>query len=631
MRHLAVLSWFIPALAGAAPLPDAVPIEVFAAPPAIENPLLSPDGSRIAAKFLLSGKQSLVVAPLAGGAKPTRFEFGKVDVNGWQWVNDQWLVVSLGAEEKYGNGSLYVTRLAGVNAIDGRVVQIDWKHSGLDADNIMWVASDGSPRIVFSKQASIDFNWSYSVFEADVSTGATRLVQKSKDGISRWFADGAGQVRLGIGNEWLNKYTNVIYRRTNAEPFEQLPIKIKKDGDFPVPLTYRRDGSAIAISNRNGYDEVYELQLPSFNFGKKLFAAPGYDVVAVIDNLAGDDIAGISYIGKTERTVWLDPQFRDIQASLDRTVGENIARLVSWDRKATRLLVEMGKPSQAGGLYYWDTRSAAMQRFAWNNATLKGRSLSEVKTIQYKARDGTPIEAVLTMPRGRAPTKLPLIIMPHGGPAARDHEKFDWWVQYLTEQGYVVLQPNYRGSTGYGTAFTKLGEGEWGMKMQDDLLDGIDWLATQGIADPARTCIVGASYGGYTAMRGAQRDGTRYRCAVSFAGVSDLQAMRDYHSSFLGRYVASREFWAKQAPHLAAVSPRMHAKEFSAPILLLHGKEDIRVPVNQSRNMANQLRKAGKPYEYVELPEADHHLSRTDDRITLLKAIKAFLDRYNPA
>lgn len=401
-----------------------------------------------------------------------------------------------------------------------------------------------------------------------------------------------------------------------------LPIKIKRDEKFPIPLVYRRDGTAVAISDHNGFNEVYELNLPSFTFGKKLFGARGYDVAAVVENPARDDIAGIGYIEKSERTVWLDPQFRDIQTSLDKTFGDGVARLVSWERQATRLLIELGKPSQAGGLYYWDTRSAAMQRFAWHSPTLKGRTLSAVSTVNYAARDGTPIKAVLTMPRGRPSIKLPLIVMPHGGPAARDHEKFDWWAQYLAEQGYVVLQPNYRGSTGYGTAFKKLGEGEWGLKMQDDLLDGIDWLAAQGIADPGRTCIVGASYGGYTAMRGAQRDGPRYRCVISLAGISDLQAMRNYHSSFLVGYTASREYWAKQAPRLAAVSPRMHAKEFGAPILLLHGKEDIRVPVHQSRNMADQLRKAGKTHQYIELPEADHHLSRTDDRAALLRATK---------
>ena len=160
-----------------------------------------------------------------------------------------------------------------------------------------------------------------------------------------------------------------------------------------------------------------------------------------------------------------------------------------------RLLVEVGTPSQPGGFYYWNTDEDRMQRYAWNNPTLKSRTLSPVSTVEYKARDGIPIEAVLTLPRGRQHKNLPLIVMPHGGPNARDSESYDWWVQFLAEQGYVVIQPNYRGSTGYGKSFYELGKGEWGAKMQDDLVDAIGWLAGQGVIDPKRVCIVGASYG----------------------------------------------------------------------------------------------------------------------------------------
>jgi dipeptidyl aminopeptidase/acylaminoacyl peptidase len=270
-----------------------------------------------------------------------------------------------------------------------------------------------------------------------------------------------------------------------------------------------------------------------------------------------------------------------------------------------------------------------MDRVAWNNTTLKSRTLSPVSTVEYKARDGTAIEAVLTMPRGRPTKGLPLIVMPHGGPGARDSEEFDWWAQYLAELGYAVIQPNYRGSTGYGKAFHDLGKGEWGLKMQDDLIDAISWAAAQGIADPKRVCIVGASYGGYAAMRGAQRDGGHYRCAVAYAGISDLGAMLRYDRNLLGRGVV--DYWKKQAPDFTAVSPKFHAAEFGAPILIAHGVEDKRVPVKQSRMLVGELQKAGKPFEYLEQKLGDHHFSRSEDRIEFLKAMKAFLEKYNPA
>ena len=237
---------------------------------------------------------------------------------------------------------------------------------------------------------------------------------------------------------------------------------------------------------------------------------------------------------------------------------------------------------------------------------------------------------MLTLPRNRPATNLPLIVMPHGGPGARDMEAYDWWAQYMAELGYAIIQPNSRGSTGYGVAFEKAGQGEWGLKMQDDLLDAIDYAAKQGLADPKRVCIVGGSYGGYAAMRGAQRDSARYKCAISFAGISDLSAMKRYDTKFLfGSY--GKTYWTKQVRDFSAVSPRFHAADFTVLILIAHGVEDKRVPVKQSRWLAEELKKAGKTYQYLEQKEGDHHFSRAEDRLQFLKATKAFLDKYNPS
>ena len=177
---------------------------------------------------------------------------------------------------------------------------------------------------------------------------------------------------------------------------------------------------------------------------------------------------------------WFDPELNEIQSALDKTLGAGNNRIISWSRDRQKLLIEVGDASQAGALYYWDTNGADLQRVAWNNEVLKDRKLSPVTTVEYKARDGTQIEAVLTLPRGRDAHSLPLIVMPHGGPGARDDEEYDWWAQYLAERGYAVVQPNYRGSTGYGSAFHDLGKGEWGLKMQDDSIDCIDFLAEAG-------------------------------------------------------------------------------------------------------------------------------------------------------
>ncbi len=624
----AALTWTVPSVA--APPTDHVPVELFAALPSIESPRLSPNGSKVAAKVAVNGKQVLVVSDLFSKTAAKVLPPGKVDINWWRWVNDDWLVVGLGDKDKIYTEEVYVTRIAGVKADMSKIVPLGWTKTGLNADDVLWIARDGSTRILTSKSTGYFVREDYlpSVWLADVATGEMTRVEKSQEHVVAWDADGDGNVRMGFVASSENRPT-VLYRPDGVSKFARVVLKRTKDQTIPVPQVYRRDGSAIALADDGGRNEVYELNLPSFTLGKKLFGDVKYDVDGVKTNAAGDDLDGVVVIDHKQRIDWINPDLKTIQADLDKSVGIGNGRIVSMSRDRKKLLVEVGDPSQAGALYFWNTNGTRMERIGYNQSSLKSRKLSPVKTISYIARDGTAIDAILTLPRNKAATKLPLIVMPHGGPGARDMEAYDWWTQYLAELGYAVIQPNYRGSTGYGVAFQKAGEGEWGMKMQDDLLDAITYATKQGIADSTRVCIVGASYGGYAAMRGAQRDSAHYKCAISFAGISDLSAMKRYDTQFLlGKY--GQTYWTKQVRDFSAVSPRFHAADFSVPILIAHGVEDKRVPVKQSRWLAEELKKAGKTYQYIEQKEGDHHFSRAEDRLEFLKATKAFLDKHNP-
>lgn len=486
----------------AAPLPDAVSIEQFAALPTIESPRLSPNGTKVAAKVAINGKQVLVVSSLFDSAARKALPPGKLDINWWRWVNDDWLIVGLGDKDKIYDEEVYVTRIAGVKADMSKIVPLGWTKTGLDADDVLWVAKDGSTRILTSKSTGyfVEEDYLPSVWMADVATGEMTRILKSEKNVYDWDADGDGNVRMGYLFSSEGR-PSLLYRRDGTSKFEKIVLKPGKDKSVPIPQVYRRDGTALAIADDGGRNEVYELNLPSFTLGKKLFGDAKYDVDDVISNSPADDLDGIVVVDRKRRVDWLNPGLKAVQADLDKSVGVGNGRIVSLSRDRTKMLVEVGDPSQPGSIYYWDTNGSRMDRIGYNQPSLKSRKLSPVKTISYTARDGIPIEAVLTLPRNRAATNLPLIVMPHGGPAARDLEAFDWWTQYLAEQGYAVIQPNYRGSTGYGVAFQKAGEGEWGLKMQDDLLDAITYAAAQGIADPKRVCIIGASYGGYAAMR----------------------------------------------------------------------------------------------------------------------------------
>lgn len=613
------------------------PVEHFAALPFMSGPELSPDGKRVAAKIAVDGKQVLAIMSLfEKGAAPTLIGTGDSDLNSWRWVNDDWLVVGIGAARNMEGGSWYLSRIAGVNR-DGKTIKpIAFNDAAQDADDVLWIAEDGTPRLILAMQTSIYVNYPGfwpSVYDVDVSTGKLKRRIEGREGVMSWYADGAGTVRMGVGYSDATRQSRLLYRETEGTLFKTIDrADGRKDETLKSPALFLAEpGKGLAWGKEDGRDALYGLDLASLKLGEKIFSIPGYDLDGIVSNRTRNALAGVRYTDTRPRVHWFDPAIAKVQADLDKAVGEaRVAQIESFSRDQQNMIVHVGAADRPGSYYFYNTAQGSMLRFADVSSHFKGAKLGPVRTIRYKARDGLEIQAILTLPPGREPRNLPLIVMPHGGPAVRDAEGWDWWAQFMADRGYAVIQPNYRGSTGFGSAFQEKGEGEWGLKMQDDLNDAITHLGKEGIADAKRVCMVGGSYGGYAAMRAAQRDGALYRCAVSFAGVSDLAHLARYDSRFLyGKtYRASLK---EKAPDFAAVSPLNFPAQFSAPILLVHGKKDLRVPVKQSREMAEKLQKAGKTVRYVEQPEGDHHFSRQADRLQFLKELEAFLKEHNPA
>ena len=634
------------------PAPAApVPVAVFARFPDMSEPDISADGKLIAAKFRVGDEKALGIIDLARpGSKPTFVAkdgdfmgYGQRRVLNWDWFDGENLIIRLAEYTDFEGEKFDVTRLINYNVRTGKRTLVGWEKSFLSADRILWRSREGRPRILLSRfrvgegtrTADTGRLFQPEVIEVDLETGEQKVVQRRMAEIDGWAADGNGVVRMGFGGDPDKGKRTVLYRPDASRNFDTIiNEKIEKYGTgSAVPQIFLANGAtAIATSRRDGFTEVYELDLKTMALGKKLHSVKGYDVDGISSNFADDRLESVSWTDTRPRRKYFDGRLAEIQKMLDQTFGAGNARIVSTDQPRENIVVMNGAADQRGSYYLYQTASGDMSLISHANPALKDMTFNPVSTIRYKARDGQNIEAVLTLPRLKPAKALPLVVMPHGGPWARDYADFDRWAQPLAELGYAVIQPNYRGSSGYGKAWEAAADGNWGTAMQDDLLDAIGHLAGKGIADAGRVCIMGWSYGGYAASRAAQRDGKHYRCAISGAGVHDLPDMVAYDKNYLGQFGAK---YIGAAGRLPEISPARHAGDFSVPILIVHGKEDKRVPASQSRGLVKALKAAGKKegrdFVYLEQPKNTHHFPFEADEVQFLEAVRDFLAKHNPA
>jgi dipeptidyl aminopeptidase/acylaminoacyl peptidase len=343
-------------------------------------------------------------------------------------------------------------------------------------------------------------------------------------------------------------------------------------------------------------------------------------------------LVGITVAGDTPGQEFYDPVLRAKQAAFRKALGAS-TRILSWSADFKRLVLFTQGDGDAGT--YWLADGRTVKPYGYAYPELPDANVGPTSVVAYKAADGLEIHGVLTLPPGRVAKALPLVVLPHGGPEAHDVLGFDWMAQAFASRGYAVFQPNFRGSNGYGLDFRNAGFGQWGRKMQTDISDGVAELARRGVIDPKRACIVGASYGGYAALAGVTVQQGLYRCAVSYAGISDLRYLifsevgddENAGSRYLRRFLGAE----RSEDAVRSLSPARLADHADAPILLIHGDSDTVVPIGQSREMERVLKQAGKPVEFVQLKGEDHWLSRDATRKAMLAAAVAFVEKHNPA
>ena len=610
----------------------------FAALPFVEEPELSPNGEWVAGLFGVDGQRRVCILPLFDpkARRSCLLVPDMAEAHGLEWVNDDNLILHLTALQQIEGKGWYVSRAYALNRNTNKITKLLSGLNGQSADKVVWTARDGSPIVEIAAQNSIYEEPEFwpAVYRVNVESGVSTKVQSGAGDVMNWMTDGAGTVRLGYGYDDSRRKSRVLYRRTAQESLRIIDrADDRKREEVIDPVAFLPEGDHGIVVHKDDKDRsaLFEVDLTTQKDVRAIWTAPEGSWIASTLT-AGDrqTVLGVYLNGRERDRVWLDPALAALQAALAKSVPDKRVHIVSFSRDRQRMLVQIDQADTPGTLYFFDTSEGMLHRYAWMNEKLRSEALNPVRAVQYKARDGLEIEGILTLPKGREAKHLPVIVMPHGGPWWHDTLNYDYWAQFLASLGYAVIQPNFRGSTGYGEAFERKGEGQLGLAMQDDLNDALKWVADQGIGDAKRACIVGASYGGYAAMWGLARDPDLWRCGISISGVASLRREVDDMGDASINGHTNQDSWKRMTPDFIAVSPINAVAKIKAPMLLVHGKMDVTVDHNQSVSMSVRMKSAGKHVEFVSLPKADHYFTREADRLALLQAMERFLKVNNP-
>lgn len=470
------------------------------------------------------------------------------------------------------------------------------------------------------------------VDRVDTRTGQAKSVELPRDSASGYMSDGRGNVRLmsvletASNGRSLTGRIKYFYRTPSSREWQTLVDHVDSD-DQLQPLAIDAEANALyALKKKNGRRALYSIRLDG-SLAEKLIAENSrVDIDGVVRVGEGQRVIGYTFADERRRAIYFDPEFKALSESLSRALPKlPIVSFVDASSDGRKLLVFAGSDDDPGRYYLFNRDSRQLNEAMVDRPHLEGRTLASVKPVTIPASDGVQIPAYLTLPPGRDGKGLPAVVLPHGGPSSRDEWGFDWLAQFLAARGYAVLQPQYRGSAGYGDEWlNENGFKNWRTSMSD-IAASARWLSTQGIADPNRVAIVGWSYGGYAALLEAATDPSLYKAVVAIAPVTDLVLLKQDHSRFTSARIV--EEFVGSGAHVTEGSPLRHASRIRVPVLLVHGDLDANVRFSHSQKMEAALRGAGKEVEFLQYKGLDHQLRDSKVRAEFLTRIGQLLDR----
>lgn len=613
--------------------------------PKFASATLSPSGKFLATTANIDGRMQLAVVNLEDGSAKNVAGYDKLDIVGVRWINDERMTFSIIARD--GEQTSSASGLFAINR-DGshdKTLMNSWELQKGYIDHTTWVSEprgmslmdwnlEDNPNDVLA----IGYypNGDAAPFRVDTLTGKRKEIEYGLNGLARGFVtDHARKIRVVVTSNGERSSQTIWYRETEGKPWRSLLEQKTTDARMSV-LGFDADNTTMIVSAREagGRWGVYKFDFAANKPGELLAADARVDVDGgLVFAPDTNKLLGVRVSSDPPKTVWLDQGLASLQAGIDKAFPGLIN--VMWPGKAqTPVMIYSYSSAHPGqySLYHPDKKKlqSLFARMPW----IDPKKMSTQVVADYTARDGLRIPAYLSVPPGRELKNLPLVVLVHGGPWAREHMGYNPEVQMLTGMGYAVLQPQFRGSTGFGEDHLKKSFGQWGLSMQDDVTDGVQQLVKEAIVDPKRICIMGTSYGGYAVMQGLVKDPDLYRCGINLLGVTNIF------------YISSSDSWGDKAAvfmkdtmigdpgklkdQFNATSPAKNADKIKAPVFMVYGEKDYRVPLVHGEDMRDGLKKHGKVFEYMELEGEEHGIAKEDNRFKVFGAIEAFLRKYNP-
>jgi len=594
------------------------PLDVFAQRSSLSSIELSPNGKKLALLRISEkeGNPILEIYDTNDLTKPPyRVDANPMEVTGYGWVSDNDIILNLRQKVRKKidgfNQGVYGGKIAKLDLRKNKIKSID--EIGAQIVNLLPNEPD---KIIFGilapKKKGEKVPRSIrprSYYELNLKTGVQKLLLRAKISLSTINFDGNGNPRYGFGFDRSKKEFVYYYREINSKKWQEI-FRQHEDSfeSFSVQGldTTKADTLLVIAHNGENTQALWEFDIKTKSFGEKIYGRSDVDIRGLVRHSdywnKPDEFSGLAYSLDKTHYEYFDGQEKALREQLEKLVPfSHSVRISSRSRDSKSMIVNNSGPQDPGTYYL--VKDGVLSTIGTRNPRVKKEDLAKVEYIKYKARDGKIIRAFATIPHGEGP--FPTIVMPHGGPFVQEVVGYDEWGQMLANNGYLVLQPQYRGSRGFGLDFYKssfVDGGQGGFSMQDDKDDGVKYLIKKKLADPKRVAMFGWSYGGYAALVAATRTDQLYQCVLAGAAVSDTMMQVNYYRSRISGAgkIEQERMW------IDSISPINEVEKVNVPILLIHGSVDQRVPPEHAKKYLKELKKYNKPHEYLELEGADH-------------------------